>query len=328
MSAAAPRLILHLGQHKTGSKALQSSLAVHADRLQARGVLYPRLAPAGRASHAQAVSHHRLFVAVRHAAMRAHGDAAAADRFRSAEGCDEGHSPEESFAQLDAARRRAGATALLLSAEDLFDLHTCHELTFAPAYAAHAARLLAALAGTHGYATRLIVYVRRQDHLLAAHYAQFVKGAPEGDLDFATFAERFAPRLRTSERLQPWVDAFGAAAIVLRPYEREQLPGGIVPDFLRLLLGAPPVPAWPAPPRDRESANVTPDHEHLECIRLLRRRRTSSPSRPGRVVSDTRIAANPTLRTKKRRRCSYSQIVFAARATTTGRRRSTSCGAR
>lgn len=288
MSAPAPRLILHLGQHKTGSKALQSFLAAHTGRLLAHGVFYPRL-DAASPVHAYAVSHHALFVRLRHAAMLAAGDPAGAARFRAAHGPADDAPLAAAFAALDAGRRRAGAAALLLSAEDLFDLHTCHELAFSPGLIALAATQLAALAAAHDYAVTLVVYVRRQDHLLAAHYAQFIKGTPDGDLAFADFAARFAPRLRTADLLQPWLAAFPGADVILRPYERPSLPAGIVPDFLPIVLGAPPSPPWPAPPSHRESLNLTPDRDLLECIRLLKR--GALPAARGLTVTDLLDAA-------------------------------------
>ena len=62
-------------------------------------------------------------------------------------------------------------------------------------------KILASLVADFNYDPLVVVYLRRQDHLLGAHYAQFIKGSSCNDLDFASFSKIFSPRLET---WTPW----------------------------------------------------------------------------------------------------------------------------
>jgi hypothetical protein len=77
---------------------------------------------------------------------------------------------------------------------------------------------------------KIVCYLRRQDHLLAAHYAQLIKGGG-AHLTFDEFARRFAPRLDTHAVLQCWERAFGQDSLVVSAYEPHEMPGGIVSHF-------------------------------------------------------------------------------------------------
>jgi hypothetical protein len=87
---------------------------------------------------------------------------------------------------------------------------------------------------------QVICYLRRQDRRAESQYNQLVKLKGET----ASFRE-FLPRiglLDYRKLLDPWAEAFGPDAIVVRVYDRDRLPGrSIVPDFLRL-IGVPPPP--------------------------------------------------------------------------------------
>jgi hypothetical protein len=152
-------------------------------------------------------------------------------------------------------------------------MHTAHELDFSPRLVAWATHRLAEFASRFGYEPRVIIYLRRQDHLLGAHYAQFIKGSQIHDIGFEEFAQAFAPRLDSRRLLADWTAAFGADRIVVRPYEREAMPGGIVPDFFQHALGRPIPANCVEPPRTAESANRSPGRDFVEYIRILNRRK-------------------------------------------------------
>lgn len=289
MSPANPRLILHLGQHKTGSKALQSFLSRHARRLRAKAIFYPpgtRLLPP---TPAYRHSHFHGYALLRREARRVSGTATAAGEHPDGPLPGKLPSLQAWLQKVETHRRACRAHTVVLSAEDLFDMHSAHELDFDPDLAVVAASLLAQSCRRLGWEPHLVVYLRRQDHLLAAHYAQYIKGPPGPDLDWDAFATAFAPRLDSFARLSPWTSAFGPRALTLRPYEADSLPDGIVPDFFQKMLGMPVPPSWTPPPLNRESANRTPDRDHLEFIRLLRRR--ERPEWGGLEVSDVLDAA-------------------------------------
>lgn len=258
------RVILHIGQHKTGSKALQSALYANRSHLAAGGFAYPVEADSAAPLRPYEMNHHRLFAAVR-AAVDAGGGGAELAALR---------------ALLDRLLAACPPTtdAMILSAEDLFDMHTAHEAAFGPGRVAAASRLLAAELAARGCTPRLVCYLRRQDHLLAAHYAQFIKGSPTHHPEFGEFQAGFGPRLAADSLLSHWEAAFGPEAVTAAAYEPSDMPGGIVADFFRRALGLEPPPVTVPFPDDLEAFNVTPSRDHLDYIRLLNRR--ASRGRP------------------------------------------------
>ena len=259
------QVILHIGQHKTGSKALQSALYANRDHLAARGFAYPVAATGTAPLRPYEMNHHPLFAAVRAAVDGGEGPAALA-------------SLRALLAGLIAACP-AGTETMILSAEDLFDMHTAHEAAFVPERVAAGARLLARELAAIGCHPRLVCYLRRQDHLLAAHYAQFIKGSGTHELEFGEFEALAADRLDADASLTRWEEAFGREATAVAAYEPEEMPGGIVADFFRRALDLGPPPVTVPFPDDLEAFNVTPSRDHLDYMRLLNGR-----SRRGRPV--------------------------------------------
>jgi hypothetical protein len=273
MSHARADLILHVGQHKTGSKALQSFLAHNRYALLGAGLLYPVANERDLGIRAYALSQFPLFAVLRREAIDACQGRAAAELYWKAVGryCQPFETSVSVFEAIEAMRRRR-RTRVVVSAEDLFDMHTAHELEFSPRLVTSAANRLAEHASRFGYDPRVIVYLRRQDHLLGAHYVQFIKGSTVHDIGFEEFARVFAPRLDSRSLLADWASAFGEDRIVVRPYEREALPGGIVSDFFQHALGCPVPASCAEPPPAAESANRSPGRDFVEYIRILNRR--------------------------------------------------------
>ena len=274
MNRPRPRLIVHIGQHKTGSKALQSFLAANRAVLRAEGILYPAEPPSDHGIRAYSISHFRLFALLRREATADLLGAAAAGAFWERYGpfCRPFESARDFLADLDADRRRDRLDRVVVSAEDLSDMHSAHEAEFRPELVDAAARRLAALAAEFGYEPEVVIYLRRQDHLLGAHYVQFIKGSGQNAPDFADFASAFAPRLDARGLLDRWAAAFGRDRIRVRLYEKPALPAGIVPDFFAGVLGIAIPPSSVAPAADVESVNRSLGRDHVEFIRLLNRR--------------------------------------------------------
>jgi hypothetical protein len=239
--------------------------------LSRRGILYPLEERQPGEIRAYANSHFRLFVLLRRQAMVERGDGDAAQLFweKNRLACGFFKSLDDLLDAYDRRMSRMGASKLLISAEDLFDLHTTDETRFEEKWLEAAAGLLAKQAQKRGYRPKVVVYLRRQDHLLAAHYSQWIKGSASHHEDFKTFARSFAPRLRSLELLGHWSRAFGAENILVRPYERRALREGIVPDFFEKVLGFPPPPDWRRPPADPETVNRSPSRDFIEFIRDL-----------------------------------------------------------
>ncbi len=279
MNQPRARIIIHIGQHKTGSKALQSFLAQHAQGLLQHGILYPLEPYSRQTGPAYANSHYRLFALLRGEAMLACADSNRAQRFQSQQRkfCHPYTSAQAMFKAIEVERLRCGANTILVSAEDLFDMHTAHESGFCMEWLNSGIGLLAKQVKDFNYEPVIVAYLRRQDHLLAAHYIQYIKGNSSADLDFGSFSTAFEQRLQTWELLQPWETAFGHASMVLRPYEPAAIPLDVISDFFAKILGFPMPPDWTLPLKDREAVNATPNRDYVEFMRKFGRKKNLWP---------------------------------------------------
>jgi len=108
---------------------------------------------------------------------------------------------------------------LVLSAEALF------ESIDGPAFAGKLARI----PGLH---LKIIVYLRRQDHWLESAWKQWGYKSDK----YRDIADYIQKRdCNWLKRLQLWEQAAGRAGIIVGCYEKQQLPQGLIPDFLRLM---------------------------------------------------------------------------------------------
>lgn len=275
VTVAKVKIIFHIGQHKTGSKALQSFLHLHSAALVQRGILYPVDQTVRQKVRAYQISHYRLFALLRHEALQACGQADAARHFwrKQRAICRPYDCSRAMFDAIEDERRRIGADTIILSAEDLFDMQTAHQIELNMDCLTVGVKVLSGLAQAFQYQPVVIAYIRRQDHLLGAHYVQYIKGSSDPTIEFTTFARAFAPRLDTHRLLACWAAEFGSEAMVIRPYERATMPTGIVSDFFEHALQQVTFSDWVMPAPERESVNATPGRDQVELIRHLHRRR-------------------------------------------------------
>jgi hypothetical protein len=255
---ATRNIILHIGQHKTGSKALQTCLYTNRDYLRDNGYIYPgyRNKPPLKPYE---VNHSRLFETLRFA-------------------CLQPSPPEEAFGSLvqelalllgmdDSTKKTT-----ILSSEDLFDLHTAHELDFDSERHARGPALLAKAFDALHCKVRIVCYLRRQDHLLASHYGQIIKGSQDFYITFEDYRDYAAPRLNSDVLIRPWEQAFGAENICIFAYETMELPAGIVPQFFDSVLNLSPPSKTNHFSQDLEAFNITPSRPYLEYLRCLNQR--------------------------------------------------------
>jgi hypothetical protein len=297
MSAVKPKVILHIGQHKTGSKALQSYLALNADKLRERGILYPLGTNRGYQITAYSNSHFLCYVLARHEAMMACGENAAAGQFWSAYGqyCTPYTTLDQLLHAFETERMHIGAHTIIISAEDLFDMQSAHEVHFSTQWVSHAAHAFHNCAARLGWEPEIAVYLRRPDHLLNAHYAQFIKGDGRNTLDFETFSKAFEPRLDSLGILKIWAAVFRPEHLHVRPYEHESLPGGILPDFFEHLLGFLPGCDWAQVPSNLESSNITPGRAYIDLMREINIRISKNLPAPAReAVLQSAFTCRPT----------------------------------
>jgi hypothetical protein len=284
MSAGKPRVILHIGQHKTGSKALQSYLALNAARLRERGILYPLEASSKHRISAYSNSHFQCYVLARHEVMMACGENAAAGQFWSAYGqyCNPYTTLDQLLHAFETRRMHVGAHTIVISAEDLFDMQSAHDVYFSQDWVSHAAQTFHNCALRLGWEPEVAVYLRRPDHLLNAHYAQFIKGSANNTLDFETFSKDFKPRLDSLGILKIWAAVFRPERLHVRPYEYQSLTDGIVPDFFENLLGFLPDSNWAQVPSNLESSNITPGRAYIDLMREINIRINKNLPAPAR----------------------------------------------
>lgn len=279
------QLVLHIGQHKTGSKALQSFLYYHASKLTQYGILYPQHKII-RNIKAYNISHFYLYALLKKEALLDCHDENSSKKFWQTYRpfCKPYQSISEAFNKIEIQRKKINAHTIIISAEDLFDMQSTHEIYHSPQLIRIAARHLANIAKHFSYTPKIVIYVRRQDHLLAAHYAQYIKGSDTNTLTFSEFTQEFLPRLNTTSILNTWLTHFDHSAFHIRSYEKETLPQGIVPDFFYHVLKINLPTSWQTPPPDIESSNITPNHEYIEFIRLLNIKKKQNLSIPPRDI--------------------------------------------
>ncbi len=244
------RLYLHIGYPKTGTTALQAFLAANGPALAAQGVLYPR---AGRLLRGGGLddAHYGASFALGLGVYDRPADVAL---------------PDDIGAEIAAEAAAAGAGSVVVSSE-----------YFATATPADRARVREAFAG---FEVRVVCYLRRHDDALESAYAQSVKtvadppwgesveGYVVHELGLGTFSYDYLGMLRQ------WAQVFGAAAIVVRPYEREQNQPDIAADFLRV-IGVADGPGFVRPPR----ANPSIGPRTAAAIHFVRRTGLSAEAR-------------------------------------------------
>ncbi|MEZ6014268.1 MAG: hypothetical protein R3F49_04090 [Planctomycetota bacterium] len=188
-------LVLHIGAPKTGTTATQRFFTEAAPALAQRGVLYPDVCLRG-------YGHHDL------AFLIGGGYPAWATP--------QARDLESLAVDLDAALM-SDAPQVILSSEDFF---------LQPDPAALKALLERSPSGRR---TRVLVHVRRQDHMALSWYNQAVK-AQGFTGTFAECERETAHLWDYAAQLEAWAAAFGADALIVRVYER----GALVADDIVL----------------------------------------------------------------------------------------------
>ena len=156
-----------------------------------------------------------------------------------------------------------------MSSEDLFDMQTAHELGFSLGRVKWAAKKLLECSEHFKWDPDIIVYLRRPDYLLNAHYAQFIKGQSSSTMGFNEFHTNFAQRLDALRILEVWESIFGRGKIKVRPYNDFPLKTEIVSDFFNHALNIAPDSTWTPVPQELEYLNITPDSQYIELIRKI-----------------------------------------------------------
>ncbi|MDZ5623110.1 hypothetical protein SFC88_19885 [Nocardioides sp. HM23] len=255
-------IVLHIGTGKTGTTTIQSVLGRSRAALAAGGTLYPRAF--GRRRH------------------RGFGFLILPDPqlVRSPEWLRAGNAdldPEE-FRQRVLRRLRREITPdvrrLLISDEALYRRN------------AAAVTRVREFAEARGGATRVVIYLRRQDDHLASNYQQVVKGG--GIARIAEWAATDRHFMYDYHRhLARWRDHLGPATFVVRTFERERfLRGSLVADFVDAAGLAVDETELAAVERRNESLCA----EAVEVLRLLNLHRVENEgARAGLIINSDHV---------------------------------------
>jgi hypothetical protein len=204
MSQPKKTLILHIGMGKTGTTAIQKAMWRNRAALSRAGIAYPVIGAVAGAHHL--ISPHLPSNILGRTNWK---PLPLADWIAQVAALPEPRVLMSS--ELISSAEPAAVAALCAALTPRFDLHVC-------------------------------IYLRRQDEIIAASYAQGVRGGVQpwplekilaGDFSHYDYMERIAP----------WEKALGRDRLIIRPYERGQfLQGDLVRDFLFRALGLADLP--------------------------------------------------------------------------------------
>ena len=230
------RVVLHIGLAKTGTKTLQAAMTLNRDLLRRHGFVYPALPGERHAGLAVYATEEKA-----DPGLRAHlglGERDCLVRFI-----------DEFPSGLTAAVAGPDIHTAILSNEYCSTgLSTIEEI-------ARFHRLLSSLARE----IRVIVYLRRQDHLATSLYSARMKNG--GQTSEFEFAEGFW--FDYLELLDMWAEIFGRDHLVVRIFEPAQLhQDGLLADF-SIAMGFEPFQELQRPPH----MNMSLDVHALEFMR-------------------------------------------------------------
>jgi len=197
------KIYLHIGRPKTGSKSIQSFLAKNKEKLECMGILYPESGRLGDIHHPFFWSHWP------------NEDTPQRQQYIK--------DRQNIITKLHKEISNAGVHKVILSSEDAY-------IASSEEYATNIKESLT------GFNVNIIVYIRRQDHLIESSYNQEVKLAANLVSEpFAKYKSRRNRLLDYSIALEPWIKVFGIENVIIRIFEKEHMPDGLLHDFLNIL---------------------------------------------------------------------------------------------
>lgn len=215
MTLQKPTLYLHIGTHKTGTSSIQMALHTHREELLKAGVLYPALN--------NAYNHYELAVLL-----------------KSPEGMT---IIQNWFDGIVEKVNQRSINKVVISAEALYFLRFIelvktkdnprNSTITEENYREKLNNLRALIPDI--FDIKVVVYLRRQDSFIQSGYSQLIKGSEYFSGSIREFIDGLAVFMDYSFMLNLWAEIFGKENILVRVYEKQQLPGGSVQDFLRVI---------------------------------------------------------------------------------------------
>lgn len=238
-----PTIYLHIGTNKTGTTALQDFFAAHRDTLAKHGLLYPRAAV-----HANA--HHPI-------AWQC--------------GFHQGPPPPS---ELD-------AEALASQIKDEIAQHPGAAVLLSSEFLCLPGNIRALKQLLKPAKFRVVVYLRRHDHWLQSVYVQAVKTVMSPrwgrgiDAYFKYIQGDASPLGKYRAIVDGWAGFVEPENVIVRPFEREQLEGGLHRDLLRAIGLPEAAAALPDLPRSNESLSF----EGVALIDIVTHTRLPEPAK-------------------------------------------------
>ena len=211
-------VFFHIGTPKTGTSLIQSHLAQNRTALRDRNFFYPITISSQDNVYRTYESHHLL--------TYSWADWKPFNVF----------SPDWFFDKALSTARTYGLHTLLLSAENAYWLP--YQLAGAEKlspqeYWDRKRQYIARIQKDLGrFNTKIVVYLRRQDRWIESWYNQQVKNGHSFDRDMDRFIGHFEYLLDHAAHLDLWSECFGKENIIVKVYEKEQLPNGLFSDFV------------------------------------------------------------------------------------------------
>jgi glycosyltransferase involved in cell wall biosynthesis len=195
-------LYLHIGHHKTGSSSIQHFLSVNRDALLETGVRYPDMGPAW--------AHHELAsVCLNNKSSPQAFPVRSQERFGSREEW------AEHVGRLRDDWLMCPEERIILSSEQFKNNNPFELRGF-----------------LDGFDVKVIVFLRRQDEKLESGFNQRLKSGNISQADYEGFLKAGAKNYFTDLLL--WEEAFGEGNILVQPFEKQSLEGGLERKFLSL----------------------------------------------------------------------------------------------
>lgn len=265
-----PEVILHIGSHKTGSSALQSSLHVNKSLLRSKGIYYGNY-------HELWKMHHNLAFGLFKEALEEELISFQQTNYYFSQIADNSRSVIERItSDIETAKEY---DKILISSEGLFGpgnffaFHSGIRLNEKQQHNINEYVIAKLKQLLSGFDVRVVGYLRRQDLILESFYNQYCKGPDPGDiLPLPTFEQYYSKRpvvMNYYDELSSWAKYFGKENIIVRPYEKRQLPRGVVYDFYINILGFSENEYIELESIDENEGNSRINRDVLEFKRLL-----------------------------------------------------------
>ncbi len=193
-----PQLYIHIGLHKTGTSSIQEFLSVNSEVLQRRKIIYPHTEKKNNAHYSLAWSLNEK-------------------KKKQTE-----LSPRLIWETMEKEFYDKEFDKIIISSEAFSHLSEIEIKNFYQL--------------VHQYRPKIILYLRRQDHLIQSVYSQRIK-QPKNNFSMTIneFLLNIDYPLNFQGFIESWENYFGIKNLLIRVYEKEQLKNGLINDFLGCL---------------------------------------------------------------------------------------------